>query len=637
MAKKAVNENESLKERIVAQSEVLTKLSIALSQLNEGVFITNNQHDWSVSKIVYSNAAMCRITGHSPEELQDQAPFLFYGEMTDRTAIRQMEESLAEGQSHFGELILYRKDGAPFIAEIFIRPLFGIDEDSANFIVILRDITERKRVELELRREIEFNNNIINTSPNIVLLLDIEGRILRFNPAFEKLSGWSIQEAAGSDWFDAFLPERDRKKIRELFRIALDGHRTQAYVNPIVTKEGIEKQIEWYDAPLNDLSGELIGLLCTGLDISDRKKATEALYESEQRMRAILATAADAIITIDSQGKIESVNPATEKMFGYSSEELIGQNIKILMPSPYAEEHDGYLQRYLETGEAKIIGKGREVTGKRKNGSTFPIDLAVSEVDHLGLFTGMIRDISERNAAQKKLLETERLAAIGEAMAGLAHESRNALQRGQACLDLLKQEVGDNLEAIELIQSIQQANDDLYRLYEEVRAFAAPVNIRTKVQDVRSILQHAWVDLAEVRNRRNIRLQEEVSCDSLELELDSFAMNQVFRNILENAIQACQEPAVIHVEYKESELDRTPALTVSIRDNGPGIPPEYFDRVFDSFFTTRQDGTGLGLAICQRIVKAHGGKIAVNPACPSGAEFVITIPKQHARVKRRAE
>jgi two-component system, LuxR family, sensor kinase FixL len=629
--------NEELKQRVVAQYDVLKKLSIALSQLNEGVFITSDPQDWSASKIVYSNAALCRITGYAPEELQEKNPSLLYGEMTDRTAIRQIAESLSVKQAYFGELIVYQKDGTPLIAEIFVRPLFGLSEDSANFIAIVRDLTERKRNELELRHEIEFNDNIINLSPFIVLLLDKEGRILRFNPAFERLSGWKTDEVIGSDWFETFLPERDREKIRAVFHDAIRGDRTQAYVNPIVLKNGNERDIEWYDVPLTNLRGELIGLLCSGQDITERRRATEALHESEQRMKAILATAADAIVTIDSHGTIDSVNSATERMFGYSSHELIGQNVKILMPSPYADEHDGYLRRYLKTGEARIIGKGREVKGKRKDGTVFPVDLAVSEIDHLGLFTGIIRDITERAATQQKLLETERLAAIGEAMAGLAHESRNALQRGQACLDLLKQQLFADLESMELIQSIQRANEDLYRLYEEVRAFAAPVVICPQFQDITSVVKRVWHDLEDVRRSRKDQLLEHVHCEDVELELDPFSMNQVFRNILENALQACCDPAVIQIHYSDVEWEGEPAMSISIRDNGPGIPPDAVARVFDSFYTTRQDGTGLGLAITQRIVKAHGGQIVVNPDCPAGAEFVIMIPRRRRRAKRRAE
>ena len=147
---------------------------------------------------------------------------------------------------------------------------------------------------------------------------------------------------------------------------------------------------------LPDGSGKAISLMALVTDVSVQRKAIEALRHSEERNRTILKTASDAIITIDKRGIIDSVNQSTEAIFGYSSSELVGQNVNILMPLPFSREHDGYIQRYLTTGEAHIIGTGREVLCRRKNGSTFPADLAVSQVDHLGFFTGVLRDISSR-------------------------------------------------------------------------------------------------------------------------------------------------------------------------------------------------------------------------------------------------
>jgi PAS domain S-box-containing protein len=156
---------------------------------------------------------------------------------------------------------------------------------------------------------------------------------------------------------------------------------------------------------IRDHHGKVTRMLGAMTDITDRKRAEKALREREDCLRAILNTAVDAIITIDQRGIINSVNPSTERMFGYTQNELIGQNVKILMPPPYRDEHDGYIERYQQTGEARIIGIGREVAGKRKDGSTFPADLAVSEIDHLGLFTAIVRDISQRKRLEKHVLD----------------------------------------------------------------------------------------------------------------------------------------------------------------------------------------------------------------------------------------
>jgi PAS domain S-box-containing protein len=250
----------------------------------------------------------------------------------------------------------------------------------------------------------QFSEAIIQTARTVILVLDTQGCVVRFNPYFEELSGWALSEAQGRSWFDMFLPETDRQTIRRRFQSAVQGDRTVANVNPILTKDGRLIEIEWYDAPLTDGEGKVVGLLCSGQDTSSRREAEKAIRESEFRIRAILNTAADAIITIDGRGIIRSVNSATERMFGYTQQELVGKNVSMLMPKPYCDEHDGYLARYMKTGQAHIIGIGRELVAKRKNGTVFAVDLAVSRVDHLDEFTGIIRDISVRKELQKQVL-----------------------------------------------------------------------------------------------------------------------------------------------------------------------------------------------------------------------------------------
>jgi PAS domain S-box-containing protein len=328
----------------------------------------------------------------------------------------------------------------PYHAELFITPLFTAEGRRTNFVSIHRDITERKQAEEALRREHELSEGIIHSAQHIILLLDSEGHILQFNPYLEALTGWRLDEVRGRDWFDTFLPEHDRDQIRSVFSLAIGGERTRGNVSRIVTKDGRELEIEWHDVPLTCAEGDLIGLLCTGQDITERLRSEHALRTSEERLRAVLNTAADAIITIDRRGIIASVNLATEKMFGYTGDELVGANVSILMPSPYSDEHDDYIDRYLETGDAHIVGIGREVAGKRKDGSTFPVDLAVSEVDHLDLFTGVIRDIGER-----KRLQRDVLAIAENEQRRIGQDLHDSTQQELAGLGMLAQTLLGNL------------------------------------------------------------------------------------------------------------------------------------------------------------------------------------------------
>lgn len=342
----------------------------------------------------------------------------------------------------------------------------------------------------------------------------------------------------------------------------------------------------------------------------------------DARLKAIVNTAVDAIVTIDEQGVIESINPACERIFGYASHELLGRNVSMLMPSPMAEEHDGYLSEYLRTGIARIIGIGREVVAKRKDGSEFPVDLAVSEL-WLGerrLFTGIIRDITDKKRSEERALQAERLAAIGQMMTGMVHESRNALQRTLACVEMLELEVEGNEAAMDLLRRIEKAQDDLQRLFEEVRGYAGPLNLQLQRVPISLCWREAWEMLSPQRRGRQCRLIERIETDDAQCRLDHFRFVQVFRNLFENSLGACGDPVEITITVRqigdqssrESGGDAPARLEIEVRDNGPGMSPEQRARVFEPFFTTKHKGTGLGMSIALRIVEAHQGTIGVT-------------------------
>jgi signal transduction histidine kinase len=229
--------------------------------------------------------------------------------------------------------------------------------------------------------------------------------------------------------------------------------------------------------------------------------------------------------------------------------------------------------------------------------------------------------------AQEQALQSARLAAIGQMMAGLAHESGNALARSQACLEMLALEVQDRPEALDLIQRIQKAQDHLRQLYEEVRGYAAPVRLERDVWDVRAVWRQAWTNLAVQRQGRDAEVHEETAGVSLACAVDHFRLEQVFRNMFENSLAACRGPVRISVTAAAADLGGRPALRVAVRDNGPGLSDEQRQRIFDPFYTTKTKGTGLGMAIAKRIVDAHGGLIAVGDAPGPGAEIVIILPR----------
>jgi two-component system sensor kinase FixL len=361
--------------------------------------------------------------------------------------------------------------------------------------------------------------------------------------------------------------------------------------------------------------------------VTTGSQAAPANPDEVARCRAVLDTAVDAVITIDTRGLVQNVNPATLKMFGYPESELIGHNVRLLMPEPFRSEHDGYLSAYQRTGKASIIGIGRQVIGRKQNGEEFPVHLGVSEYSVGGkrYFTGIIRDLTELEQVQRQLLQAERLAAIGQMVTGLAHESRNALQRAQACLDMLSLDLEAHPEQFDLARRAKTALQDLHRLYEEVRSYAAPIHLEFRECDLSTIWRKEWDNLYALRRDRMIQLVEAEEHHPL-CEVDVHRMEQVFRNVLENSVHACGDEGTVTVHCEQVSNAGQSVVRIRIQDDGAGITSQVAQQMFEPFFTTKQKGTGLGMAIVHRIMTAHGGTISAHPLSPRGVEIVLEIP-----------
>lgn len=346
---------------------------------------------------------------------------------------------------------------------------------------------------------------------------------------------------------------------------------------------------------------------------------------SEAALRRLVEAAGSMIVILRLDHKIAYFNPHAEALTGYAASAVFGKDyVELFMPE---RERLGVLAQLTASLEGKPT-VGYENTIRCRDGSERCL---VWNAQRLEDFEGapailaVGQDITDRKAAEDRALQTERLAAIGQTVTGLAHESRNAFQRSQACLELLSLELEDRPDELELVFRIQRALDHLHRLYEEVRDYAAPIKLDRQLCDLAHLWRDAWSHLEVSRESKEIELCEAVECANLKAHVDWFALGQVFRNIFENAIAACSEPGEIQVSCSDAMLAGKPAISIKIRDNGTGIPSDARARVFDAFFTTKTKGTGLGMAIARRIVEAHGGKIELGIP-ESGAQFVIVLP-----------
>ena len=250
---------------------------------------------------------------------------------------------------------------------------------------------------------------VLDVADMLVVVLDAEGRIILFNRACERTTGYSFDEVKGRYVWDRLLLPDEIASVKAVFAHLKTEHFPNRHANHWVTKEGEKRWIHWSNTVLLGNNDNVEHVIGTGIDLTDQKQTEDSLRESEQRAQTILNTTVDAVIVINEKGIVETFNQAAELMFGYDEGEVVDQNIRILMPQPYRRDHDRYIQNYLTTGERKIIGIGREVVGQRKGGSTFPVELAVSEVrlHKTTRFVGVVRDISERKRAEEQLRQRE--------------------------------------------------------------------------------------------------------------------------------------------------------------------------------------------------------------------------------------
>lgn len=363
-------------------------------------------------------------------------------------------------------------------------------------------------------------------------------------------------------------------------------------------------------------------------NIAENRRVKEALKMSEAALHAVLAAAPCMIVILDAGGNIRYFSPYAEQLTGYTATEVIQKDyFALFIPDPARrlaiQMQLGRILEGMPAPEYEIPISCRNDT------SRWMVWTAERLPDYQGstAILAVGQDITVLKRAQERLLQSERLAAIGQMMTGLAHESRNALQRSQACLEMLTLEVQDRPAALDFVARIQKAQDHLHLLYEEVRDYAAPIRLRYEDHDLQSILESTWDHLAVERNGRTAQLEFEAGSVRPTCRVDRFALEQVFRNVLENALSACRDPVQIVARFRQSHLGDRPAIEISIHDNGPGLAGESRERIFEPFYTTKTRGTGLGMAISRRIVEEHGGRIAVGRRDVPGAEIVITLPR----------
>ncbi|MGA2792596.1 MAG: PAS domain S-box protein [Roseiarcus sp.] len=479
-----------------------------------------------------------------------------------------------------------------------------------------------------------------------VIIHQTDGKILHWTTGCERLYGWTKQEAVGAvvdDLLATKFPQPRDSILAALFEKGcwqgeLEHQRKDGSAVAIASLWGARSTGD----------GASLSIHQTNNDISELKRAQADLAAREAHLRSILDTVPESMIVIDEGGLISLFSAAAEQLFGYAAHEVVGRNVKMLMPSPYREGHDGYIERYLRTGEARIIGYGRVVTGLSKDGATFPVELAVGEtrVNGQRIFTGFVRDLSSRKKMEEELRQAQKMEAIGQLTGGIAHDFNNLLTVISGNLEMLEASL-DSPGQRELVKEAQDAAQDGAKLTAQLLAFGRRQPLNPKLVDIDQIVS-SFSDFLRRTLGEAIQLRMIVTGSPHQAVVDASQLQNALLNLVLNARDAMPRGGRLTIEISQTQLDADYAqmypevrtgryVLISVTDTGTGMPPEVRQRAFEPFFTTKPAGagTGLGLSMVYGFVRQSGGYVQLYSEPGQGTSLRIFLPSASPAQEKR--
>lgn len=476
-----------------------------------------------------------------------------------------------------------------------------------------------------------------------IYMLDPNGRVTIWNRGAERIKGWTEAEIIGRHIELFYTPEdvaagkprADLEQADREGRLEEDSWRLR--------KDGSEFLASVTITALRDAAGDLRGFGKVIRDVTDQKAAEAAVRRREDHLRSILATVPDAMIVMDEQGVVSSFSAAAEHIFGYTAAEVIGCNVRMLMPAADERRHDAYLRTYRQTGIKHIMGDVRLQKAVRKSGETFPIELAVGEASIAGerIFTGFIRDLTNRQQTERRVAELQselihvsRLSAMGTMASTLAHEINQPLTAIVNYLETMRAMIGDDPDGAlaEMAEPLELSAAQTLRagtIVRRLRAFVDGGDTGFRVERLDALVEEATSLGLLGAHEAGIKVTMTIAAGLDRVMVDRIQIQQVLVNLIRNAIQSMSASACKELTIATAP-DRAGWVRVTVADTGSGIAPDVRDRLFEAFATTKEDGMGLGLSICRTIVEAHGGRIWAEPVEAGGTAFHFCVPLAEA-------
>lgn len=488
-----------------------------------------------------------------------------------------------------------------------------------------------------------FLDAILATLPEAVAIIRLDHGLAELNPAGLALLGVSALDDIPKDAPLSLIERRHIPRFKAHFDKAISdssenlGEPLLLDVNAL---DGERRSVECRMAPLKDEDGSLAGVVVTARNVTAREHDLRSITESAALLSAILATVPDPMIVIDEHGLITSFSATAETLFGYAEDEVMGRNIEMLMPEPHRAAHDGYMRRYLETGERRIIGIGRIVEGLRKDGSAFPMELSVGEAKtgtHRA-FTGFVRDLTDKFEAQAKmqelqaeLLHTSRLSAVGTLASALAHELNQPLTAIANYMSASRDLVDDMKPGTAgmLREALDESGKEALRagqIVRRLRDFVSKGEMDTQILPLGKLISDATTLGLVGAREKGVSWSIEIGSDIDNVLADRVQIQQVMVNLMRNAIEAMEEAPIKNLSICARSLGRE-FVEISVADTGHGVPDDLISQLFNPFVSTKIQGMGLGLSICRTIVEAHGGHLSVESDIDGGTIFTFTLPR----------
>lgn len=520
----------------------------------------------------------------------------------------------------------------------FLVAMFLLWRNHHRTVAVTRELADSAVILAE-----ELNLLIDGAQDYAIYMLDRHGNVTIWNEGAQRLKGWAAAEIIGKsadlfypdDAIAAGKPASIRAEAAARGKIETDDWR--------VRKDGSEFLAHIAITALKNPDGTVRSFAIIVHDITDQRAAESALRNSEAHLRSILSTVPDAMIVIDERGKMLSFSDAAERLFGYAQSEVLGANVSMLMPSPYRERHDGYLERYLTTGERRIIGIGRVVFAMRKDGTTFPMELSVGEATGEGqrVFTGFIRDLTDRHRTQERLEELQselihvaRVSAMGTMASTLAHELNQPITAVanyvEAVRDLLAEPNLDELP--DIIEALDDAAAEAMRaghIVRRLRDFVSRGEIEKTVESLPDLINESATFGLLGAGDKSIGTRIDIDHEAASVLVDKIQIQQVLVNLIRNAVEA-MSTATSRLLTIQTAPDQPGFVRVTVADTGPGVAPDVAAQLFKAFVSTKAEGMGLGLSICRTIVEANGGRIWMEPAQGGGTQFHFTLVRTEA-------